>query len=234
MKRIYTILVATLFSSNLIAQVEVEQGIFLLEMGSNGFTSQNISSYEGLGGYMNSSGTIVNAEFNDIYDKYTQNSFELSFRSGYFIVNGLAVGIGLDYNSKSINIKYASYPLQMGATDYDESESELIINPMIRYYYGESGIWTQLSYAIASINMDDSNGSYDDSEFPKRSAINILAGYAISLNDYVSLNPTIGYQLTTQTTKDGGSDFQGNNIDEVIISGTLGVQVALTVHLSRY
>lgn len=64
------------------------------------------------------------------------------------------------------------------------------------------------------------DGSYNDAEFPKKSVINISAGYAISLNDYVSLNPTIGYQLTTQTTKDRGSDFKGNNIDEVIKSGT--------------
>ena len=61
--------------------------------------------------------------------------------------------------------------------------------------------------------------------------LNLTIGYAISLNDYVSLNPTIGYNLTTQTTKDAGYDQDGNDVDEVVKSGALGIGVSLTVHL---
>jgi hypothetical protein len=61
--------------------------------------------------------------------------------------------------------------------------------------------------------------------------MNLKVGYAISLNDYVSLNPMIGYNLTTQTTKDAGYDQDGNNADHVVKSGALGIGVSLTVHL---
>jgi hypothetical protein len=234
MKKINTLLVAIMFSFSLIGQVEYEQGIFLMEMGSNGFKSQNINSWEGLGGYINNSGALVDAEFSDVYDKYAQSEFQLEFGGAYFVIDGLAVGLGLNYQSKSTTVEYASDPLAMGFIDYDDSESELVISPGIRYYFGESGVWTQLSYALATINLDDSAGSYDDTEFPKRNAINISAGYAISLNDYVSLNPTLGYNLTTQTTKDGGTDSLGNTVDEVIKSSTFSLGATLTVHLSSY
>ena len=52
-----------------------------------------------------------------------------------------------------------------------------------------------------------------------------------SLNDYVSLNPMIGYNLTTQTTKDEGYDKDGNDIDEVIKSNNFGIGLSLIVHL---
>ena len=234
MKRNYLILLTILFSTYSIAQVEFEQGTFLMEMGSTGFSSQNITSWEGLGGYMESNGDIRDAEFNDLYDSFSQNELALNVGAGYFIADGLVLGLGVEYKSTSQNIKYSSEAIDNGYENYDETESELIINPGIRYYFGESGFWTMFSYGIATINMDDSDDSFDDAEFPKRSAMHLAAGYAISLNDYVSLNPTIGYNLTTQTTKDGGSNMNGEEVDQVIKSGTFGVGISLTVHLSSY
>ena len=234
MKKQYLMLLSLLFSTYSIAQVEFEQGSFIMEMGSTGFSSQNITSWEGLGGYMESNGDVRDAEFDDLYDSFSQNELALNIGAGYFIADGLVIGLGLEYKSASQNIKYSSEAIDNGAENYDETESELIINPGIRYYFGESGFWTMFSYGIATINMDDSDGSFDDAEFPKRSAMHLAAGYAISLNDYVSLNPTIAYNLTTQTTKDGGYNMNGEEIDQVIKSGTLGIGVSLTVHLSSY
>ena len=243
MKKISLFVLSTIFSIHTIAQVEFEQGTFLLEMGSNGFHSQSISSWEGLGGWpedidgMNN-GTnmeLRDAEFDDYYDKYTINSFKLEFGGGYFVIDGLAIGLGLEYSSSSTIIEYTNNAKDFfGEEDYDESNNELIISPGVRYYFGESGFWTSFDYAIATISMDDSGDNYDDVEFPKRSAMNLKAGYAISLNDYVSLNPVIGYNLTTQTTKDGGEDRNDDAVDEVIKSGAFGVGVSLTVHLSSY
>jgi len=220
MKRLFTTIGVVLLTISLSAQVEFEQGSFMLEMGSNGFKSQSVSSIEGMG----------DMEFGDIYDKYNMNEFNLAFGGGYFVVDGLAIGLGFEYSSSSTVIEYVD-DIQ---DEYESSENELIISPGVRYYFGESGVWTGFSYAIATISMDDNNDSFDDTEFPKRSAMNLAIGYAISLNDYVSLNPTIGYNLTTQTTKDGGYSSNGNEIDEVVKSGAFGVGVSLIVHLSSY
>ena len=245
MKKTYLLLLATIFSIHTIAQVEFEQGTFLLEMGSNGFKSQSISSWEGgiyveeagvyLTGWEEEDGSIRNVEFNDIYDKYSINEFKLEVKSGYFIADGLVLGLAMGYASTSTNKDFTSEVEEDGGLeDYNDTESELIISPMIRYYFGESGFWTSFSYAIATINMDDSEDTYEDAEFPKRSAMNLMAGYAISLNDYVSLNPAIGYNLTTQTTKNAGNNMDMEEVDQVIKSGAFGIGVSLTVHLSRY
>jgi len=201
------------------SQVEVEQGSFLLEIGNNGFHAQSVNSIDGMG----------IQDFGDIYDKYNINEFNLGLGAGYFVIDGLAIGLGLQYASSSTVVEYADEDIF--GDDYESSENELIISPLVRYYFGESGVWTSFDYAIATISMDDSDGSYDDAEFPKRSAMNLKVGYAISLNDYVSLNPMIGYNLTTQTTKDAGYDQDGNDADHVVKSGALGIGVSLTVHL---
>ena len=220
MKKLCTILTVVALTTTIsFSQVEVEQGSFLLEIGENGFHAQSVNSIEGMG----------DADFGDIYDKYNINEFNLGLGAGYFVIDGLVIGLGIQYTSSLTVVEWADEDIF--GDDYEESENELIISPLVRYYFGESGIWTSFDYAIATISMDDSDGSFDDEEFPKRSAMNLKVGYAISLNDYVSLNPMIGYNLTTQTTKDAGYDQDGDDVDEVVKSGALGIGVSLTVHL---
>ena len=220
MKKLCTILTVVALTTTIsFSQVEVDQGSFLLEIGNNSFHAQSVNSIDGMG----------SQDFGDIYDKYNINEFNLGLGAGYFVIDGLAIGLGIQYASSSTVVKYADEDIF--GDDYESSENELIISPLVRYYFGESGVWTSFDYAIANISMDDSDGSYDDDEFPKRSAMNLKVGYAISLNDYVSLNPMIGYNLTTQTTKDAGYDQDGNDADHVVKSGALGIGVSLTVHL---
>jgi hypothetical protein len=220
MKKLCTILTVVALTTTIsFSQVEVDQGSFLLEIGNNSFHAQSVNSIDGMG----------SQDFGDIYDKYNINEFNLGLGAGYFVIDGLAIGLGIQYASSSTVVKYADEDIF--GDDYESSENELIISPLVRYYFGESGVWTSFDYAIATISMDDSDGSYDDAEFPKRSAMNLKVGYAISLNDYVSLNPMIGYNLTTQTTKDAGYDQDGNDADHVVKSGALGIGVSLTVHL---
>jgi hypothetical protein len=222
MKKLFTILTIVALTTTIsFSQVEVEQGSFLLEIGNNRFLAQSVNSIDGMG----------SQDFGDMYNKYNINEFNLGFGAGYFVIDGLAIGLGLQYASSSTVIEYTNDYKDLGYEDYDVSNNELIISPGVRYYFGESGVWTSLDYVIATISMNDSDGSYDDAEFPKRSAMNLKVGYAISLNDYVSLNPIIGYNLTTQTTKDAGYDQDFNDVDEVVKSGALGIGVSLTVHL---
>ena len=90
MKKQYLMLLSILFSTYSIAQVEFEQGSFIMEMGSTGFSSQNITSWEGLGGYMESNGDVRDMEFNDLYDSFSQNELALNIGAGYFIADGSA------------------------------------------------------------------------------------------------------------------------------------------------
>ena len=171
-------------------------------------------------------------EFDDKYDKYTQSIFGIDVRAGFAVSDGLVLGLGINYLTTSKNVEYTNdYKDFFGAEDYDESSNQLTLVPMLRYYFAESGVWSQIDYSIWTTSSDHSEGYYDDVEFPKKNALGFSAGYAASLNDYVSLNPYLKYLLITQTTKDGGYDKDGDEIDEVIKSGKFNIGVALTVHL---
>jgi len=106
----------------------------------------------------------------------------------------LALGLLLDYNSTS---------------NGDYSESRMLIGPMARYYIGESGMWTQLSYGIGS---SSSKYDGDSNDGPSIGALGIGVGYAIMLSDNVSLSPSLGYTMITAkqedvTVKAGGIVF---------------------------
>jgi len=232
MKKITLIFCVFLFSFSSFAQVEVEQGSIILDLGTNGFTSESITSIEGLGVQVNDNFELENTEFDDVYDKYNTSKFQLDFKSGYCIVDGLILGIGLKYESQKTDVEYTSSNF---GTDYDETQSSLAISPMIRYYFGESGFWSSLDYVIYTMEMDDSFGTYNGAEFPKTNALGFAAGYAISLNDYVALNPVLNYTLKTVTTKDGGTatdgPFNTKDVDRVQKSGSFSIGIALSVHL---
>ena len=209
---------ATLLSVGVFAQAETEAGTFLLEMGGDGisFTSQSVSSMDGIG----------DAEFKDVYDKQSTSSFGINAMAGYFVADGLAIGLALSSKSTTISIEYNS---DTGMDDPDDQvTTSLVIAPTVRYYIGESGVWSQVSYGFGSTSDGDS-----DTEDPSVSELGFGAGYAISLNDYVSLNPSLVYKLQTSTVKDAGVDKDGDEADLVTKSGIFAFGLSLNVHLGR-
>ena len=239
MKKLFTILCVSLLSVGVFAQAETEAGTFLMSMGTDGvnFSSNSISSWEGgiegVAAIVDNNGNVNNIEFDDVYDKYNISSFGLKTATGYFVADGFMIGLGLGYTSTSTSIEYTSDAKDLGYEDNDASSSTFTLIPMVRYYIGESGIWSQLAYHLTSQSADDDSwdSSYDP-EFPKTNTLSIRAGYMASLNDYVSLNPFLGYNMSTQTTKDGGYDKDGE-ADQIIKSGGIQFGVELNVHLGR-
>ena len=219
MKKIFTILCVSLLSVGVFAQAETEAGTFLLQMGGDGisFTSQSVSERNGSGG----------TDFDDQYDKINVSSFGINAMAGYFVADGLAIGLALSSNSKTTSIEYA-----VGGNDPDdEVTTALTIAPAFRYYIGESGMWSQISYGFGSSGTDSGQQGYEPT---KISVLAFGAGYAISLNDYISLNPSLGYSLMTLTDKDATSDASGNDEDQVTKTGGLTFGFSLNAHLGRY
>ena len=218
MKKLFTIIFATLLSVGVFAQAETRAGTFLLQMGGDGisFTSQSVSSMDGLG----------SADFDDLYDKYNTSSFGINAMAGYFVADGLVVGLALSSKSTTTSIEYA-----VGGNDPDDVvTTALTIAPTFRYYIGESGMWSQISYGFGSSGTDSGQQGYEPT---KISVLAFGAGYAISLNDYISLNPSLGYALTTSTTEDAGVSDVGNIDDLVVKTGGLVFAFSLNAHLGR-
>ena len=140
-------------------------------------------------------------------------------------MDGLAVGLGIDYTSSKLVTDY-------GGGEDEETSTSMVIGPMIRYYIGETNVWGQLSYGIGSGKESyKSGGTTVETDDPKITAIGISAGYALFLNDNISLNPTLGYNMITSTDKDAATDSQGNDADLVMKMGGISFGVSLAIHL---
>jgi len=224
---------------------QTDKGVFLLSGGTGlDFASQSITSTD-----------PSDAWDDDNTSKATNMEFKLL--GGWFMADGLVGGIAVNYKSeseKSVNVQdfYGGDIEQMQKS----TTSTIIIGPTIRYYIAESGAWVQASYGFGSMTekfeyeVDYPSGysNYDDSDSDKDSSpmtiFSIGAGYAIYLSDYISLNPTIGYAMSTVKIEDGyyesgsynpytGYYTPGDEEDLTIrMSGmTFGLGVAL--HLGR-
>jgi hypothetical protein len=218
MKKIFTILCVSLLSVGVFAQAETEAGTFLLQMGGDGigFSSESQSSWEGQG----------DVDFDDVYDKVNSSTFGINTMAGFFAADGLAIGLRFALSSSTTTIEFAS---DLNQDDPDaQTSTSLIIAPVVRYYFGESGVWSQVSYGFGSTSDGDS-----DTEDPSVSELGFGAGYAISLNDYVSLNPLVYYKLKSTKIKDGGVDSDGDEADYVGKSGVFAFGLSLNVHLGR-
>ena len=219
MKKLFTIMCATLLSVGVFAQAETEAGTFIMQMGGDGisFSSKSVTSADNGSAY---------GDFDDSYDKINTSTFGINTMTGYFVADGLAIGLRFALSSSTTVIEYAS-DLNQDDPD-DQVSTSMTIAPVLRYYFGESGVWSQVSYGFGSTGDGDS-----DTEDPSVSELGFGAGYAISLNDYVSLNPSLVYKLNTITVKDMGMDLDGSDADNVTKSGIFAFGLSLNVHLGR-
>ena len=199
MKKIFTILCVSLLSVGVFAQAETEAGTFLLS-GATGldFASQGVT------------GTDPSEVWDDPnapagYDHSQKASnMELKLMGGYFVADGLALGLSVLYKSESETQEesYSSY------SSVDKlTESTMMIAPTVRYYFGESGVWLQTAYGFGSMSAKDTEEetgqtSVTTESSNSMSSLQFGAGYAISLSDNISLNPSVGYAMTSVTIED--------------------------------
>ena len=185
MKKLFTIMCAALLTFNLSAQMDgAEQGGYLFEGDSKlSFSSTTLNS------------ATFDGDDLDIGDQDAVNSMNFKLVGGYFMMDGLAVGVLVQYASTSVA---------------GTSSSSLTFGPMARYYIGESGMWSQLSYGM---------GSNSDTDVTT-SSIGIGAGYAIMLSDYISFNPSLGYAMITESLDDMSYNYGG-----IVFSAGIGIHL---------
>lgn len=239
MKKLITILFATVLTFSLSAQTDA--GNFLL-FGKTGldFTSQKLTD------------TDPSAAWDDDAD-VTVNVMEFEALGGYFVTDGLALGLAISYDSESTEMTQDDYfysPYGYGGSiETKESESTLIIGPVLRYYIASSGVWGQVAYGFGSNKVEEEydydypNGysnSDSDEQTNKVSVLRFDIGYAIYISDNLSINPTIGYGMTTVTIEDGYqtsnyNPYTGNMVydteDLKIKTGGLAFGIGLALHL---
>jgi|ETNmetMinimDraft_26_1059896.scaffolds.fasta_scaffold110984_2 hypothetical protein len=214
MKKLFTVLFAGLFCFSLAAQTD--QGTFLLSGGTElSYVSQSLNSYDP-----------------DIYDimgvdmpDIKNSQMELNLFGGYFLIDGLAAGLTVSYESETNTTSESGY-------DYKDITTTTIIAPTVRYYIGETGAWAAASYGFGSSNYLEEETDYEDLENnSKVSALMFGAGYAIYLADNVSINPSLGYAMTTVIVEDGGVNDDFETVDLEVKTSGLFFGLGLSVHL---
>ena len=221
MKKILLLISSLIFSYSSFSQAETESGTFLL-LGNTAieFASQSLTGMDPSDAY-------------DDNQSITSNNLKINLSGGYFVADGLMLGLIFSNSSEKTIDKYT----YLGLTDEEEqSTSTMLVGPTVRYYFGETGVWSQVAYGFGSSReVSKSTGSTTYTFDNPMSILSFGAGYAISLSDYVSLNPSIGYSIATTTVKDGYFNLNtGNYSDLKILSAGLDFKLGLAIHLSSY
>lgn len=150
MKKIVMIVSALVLGTSAMAQTD--QGGWMLGAGSNlGYSSVK--------------------QDNDQED--AENALSFNVRAGYFVIDHLAAGLDIGYNSTSQG---------------DADASALGVGPYLRYFLMENKLFGELSYQFQTVSAGGEN-------LGNGSAIGIGAGYAAWLNDNVTIEPMVKYSL---------------------------------------
>jgi len=141
-------------------------------------------------------------------------TFDFGPRAGYFFIDNLAAGLGLDFSSTATKAE--------GSGNKD-SHNEFTISPFVRYYL-QPGIFFQGTYGIGPGNYKEKKGSTTTTTKYTASNWSVGAGYAYFLNSNVAVEPFIGYGARSQKVKD--PDYR--NVD----SG-LFINIGFQIYLDR-
>lgn len=112
------------------------------------------------------------------------SDINLDVAAGYFVIDNLSIGLGLGYGSNK----------EAGA---DDASTGFQVGPIIRYYLPMK-IFGQLSYQIGS-------RSAGGEKLYSTGDLGIGAGYAAFLNDNISIEPMVKYDLTSAKPDEGDS-----------------------------
>lgn len=138
------------------------------------------------GGWMFGAGSdfsFVSSKFDSEQDE-SASDMNLNVSAGYFVMDNLSVGLGLGYGSSK----------EAGA---DDAVSSFVVGPMVRYYLPMK-VFGQLSYQIGSV-------SAGGEKLYSTGDLGIGVGYAAFLNDNISIEPMVRYDMTSAKPDEGDS-----------------------------
>ncbi|MEC9303866.1 MAG: outer membrane beta-barrel protein [Bacteroidota bacterium] len=215
MKKLLTLTFATFMFLNINAQMRPSQGVLFLGVGADPFSiiSQSINDMDG--------GTL-----NYDVDKNTITQFNLNTEVGYFVSDGFAIGLGLNLESTTSIYEQGSYDTQLDSTQYT-------IAPFIRYHFGESGVFAEVAYQLGSRSSKYESDNYDSESDPtKTNGFAVGAGYAININDMLSINPSIYYSSLTTVLEDAVYDMNTGGLDDLEIKySNIGFMLGVNLYL---
>ncbi|WP_109832500.1 outer membrane beta-barrel protein [Reichenbachiella versicolor] len=123
-------------------------------------------------------GASTNLGFNSTKHKDADdatNNFVLDAQAGYFVIDDLAVGLGLGFDNESTG-------------DFKDNTFDF---GLFGRYYINSAIIVGANYSYLKNTVDDGSDEVES----KGSAFGLEAGYAVFLGENVAVEPTISYDM---------------------------------------
>jgi outer membrane protein len=196
MKRIVTIFALALIWSGAYAQFN--QGRYLAG-GSIGLTTNKYETEN-----TTTTTTVSNS-----------TNFSIAPDVGYFVIDNLAVGAALDFGVGSSKGK--------GSNAFKETSSSIELSPFVRYYLPQA-IFFQAQFGFGSSTSKYTPAGSNTSTKSKDALFGwgLATGYAYFLNDFVAIEPMIGWASNSSKVKDT------NNKD---INSGLFIKAGLQVYL---
>lgn len=213
------LILAVAVGSALTASAQFEKGTIFL----NGGTSLDLNFGKVTSSF---SGGGVTVETESSY-----SAFGLNTMPGYFIMDGLVVGLDINFNSNS-----ATFDFEVSDTktvELADKTSEVLVGPFVRYYL-DAGLFFQ-----AGVGFGSASSTVEDYDFLEDKVIStessagafgyaVGVGYAIFLNDNVALEPSLGYGSVTYSEND-----LPDGVDEIKTTAAgLNVGVGISIFLN--
>jgi len=143
----------------------------------------------------------------------TSSSFSVFPKAGYFVIDNLAVGAGIDL--------YTSTFKPQNSTNKSTSSSTSLA-PFARYYYKK--LYGEFAFNVGTGNNKTTSGATTTDNKYSTSGWRLAVGYAYLLNEHVAVEPQIGYASFSDKTKSSG------NINS---NAGLFINVGFQIYLSK-
>lgn len=150
----------------------------------------------------------------------TTMSFGVGPQAGYFVTNYFAVGASLSVNGSRTNWDYYD-PTTGEIIPAENRNSSIAFGPFVRYYLPQSIFFhagAEFGSGKSSVRGGSLTNNGTTSEFNYGGAV----GYAYFLNDYVAIEPMLGYQSN-------GSKFNDSDMRR----GSFYLNAAFTIYLGE-
>lgn len=147
--------------------------------------------------------TEVTENDNNSDTKYQRTEFTVEPQFGYFVIDRLAIGAGLSITNSRTN--YLS-------SDDIATRREATITPMVRYYL-PNRIFFQIKVPLGSSTNTYDNGSNFSKVHYGVSGLSLGMGYAVRINNNVTIEPLLQYNFTSYNDKDSSRRYLEKSLD---------------------
>ncbi len=195
----------------------LSMALLCLAVMANGQTEKG-NFYLGGGGSLTYHTRTTTLKYNDSeMMEFVDNKYLVNPSIGYFVINGLAVGLDVMYLTNTTDYSYPGTTEEYSGSEDKITSGETMIGVFAKYYYGDKKLKPFVNCKVGYVSLSEEISYVGDVyENYKTDAKGIglaaSAGAIYFLNDHVGLELGAGYGMAATTDKeDENLTIDGNS-----------------------